>query len=392
MTWSGSWQTATGCRGFSDAEAESAVAKALVAFLIVVVLLFVVPSMVPGLVAATGPLLLVAAAVAAVLFVPGLRRFALAVLVIGAIGAYAVSTLSSGFQAARARVAAAAVVPGMSFEGMFRAYLAEDWRPFAAGTPWWTFGQGTKPCCIRAGDVQQGQLGDCWLLAAMAAVANTNPIAIRDAIQANGDGTYTVRLFLAQNGQLVPKGIRVAPAFPEYRTTLYQRLTWDTRFAYAQPGDVSDEAWVMLIEKAAAAALHNGDYTKLDNGNGFDGLQMLTGRPVTALEPRRLTPDALAARLTSLERAGVPVITGTFASNKIVESGPNPLLVGKDASLNQQHMYYFLHFDPATRRVTVGNQHQREKTNVLTLQEFQFAFAGLYYNDFRASGDGCTCP
>lgn len=41
-------------------------------------------------------------------------------------------------------------------------------------------------------DIDQGDFGDCWLLAALGSTALTNPDKIKDLITDNGDGTYTV--------------------------------------------------------------------------------------------------------------------------------------------------------------------------------------------------------
>jgi hypothetical protein len=362
----------------------------LIGFLVIVVLIFTLLAS-PGLVGSAGPLLFLALAVLAVIFVPAVRRFAIGIVVLAVLGYMAYSAANERYQAARSQVAASVSAPLSITEGGFEATVkrafAEKWRPFIAG------GSGSS-CCIQPGDVQQGHLGDCWLLASLAAIARTNPGAIKGAIQSRNDGTYTVTLFPEQNGSLARRDIHINTAFPEYPTTLLQYLkisSKESRFPYAQPGDDNEEAWVMLIERAAA--LVHGSYEKLDDGSGLEGLQLVTGRKAQEFEPRKLTPDALAAKLTELERNNDPVTAGTFKPNQIVESGPNPLLIGNetDATLNSGHLYYFIHYDPATRKVTVGNQHERNKTNELTLQEFQFAFTRVFYTDLPNAGDGCRC-
>jgi hypothetical protein len=55
----------------------------------------------------------------------------------------------------------------------------------------------TNPLFSAAGpavaDVRQGQLGDCWLLSGLAAVAQDNPTALRQNMVDFGDGTFGVR-------------------------------------------------------------------------------------------------------------------------------------------------------------------------------------------------------
>lgn len=124
----------------------------------------------------------------------------------------------------------------------------------------------------RALDVDQGGLGDCWLLAAMAAVAHRDPEHIENRIQARTDGNFDVRV-----GN---ETIRVQPTFP------------DAGYADPTPNRQSDTLWVALLEKAFAH--REGGYDDLEGGNPGEAMQLLTGRRSTRTSIRSSTdPDDL---------------------------------------------------------------------------------------------------
>ncbi len=52
-------------------------------------------------------------------------------------------------------------------------------------------------------DVRQGEVGDCYFLAALGEIALQNPTAITNMFIVNGDGTYTVRFFNGSQAQYV---------------------------------------------------------------------------------------------------------------------------------------------------------------------------------------------
>ena len=58
-------------------------------------------------------------------------------------------------------------------------------------------------------------MGDCYFIAAMGSIADTDPQAIENMFIDNGDGTYTVR-FYAQNavGTYVPDYVTVNSTLP----------------------------------------------------------------------------------------------------------------------------------------------------------------------------------
>jgi hypothetical protein len=121
---------------------------------------------------------------------------------------------------------------------------------------------------IDPNDVNQGLLGDCNLLAPMAAVARANPEAIRRLISARPDGSYDVTLYYKDHfwSDLTAHTVNVTSQF-------YTDATGNP--LYAHYGDTG-ELWVMLIEKAFAR--HMGSYGDAVGALwDREGLELLTG-------------------------------------------------------------------------------------------------------------------
>ena len=89
-----------------------------------------------------------------------------------------------------------------------------------------------------ADDIHQGTVGDCYLMAGLAALAKANPNAIRQTITDLGDGTYAVRFY--KKGQ--PAYVRVDAGLP---------LDASRRMPYAGLGR-DGSLWAALVEKAYA--------------------------------------------------------------------------------------------------------------------------------------------
>jgi len=102
-------------------------------------------------------------------------------------------------------------------------------------------------------DVSQGAVGDCYYLATLASLADTDPQTIRQAITELGDGTYAVRFY--RNGQA--QYVRVDGDLP---------VTAAGYLPYADLGK-SGALWVPLMEKAYAFFRTGGNsYSSLDGG------------------------------------------------------------------------------------------------------------------------------
>lgn len=112
------------------------------------------------------------------------------------------------------------------------------------------------------GDIEQGQLGDCWLLSALGVVAVKSAILKHLFVKVDGvRGEYRLRFYLEGK---------------------WEEVTIDDRFPCGADGKPifghckdSEEIWVLVIEKALAKLL--GTYEALDGGYLEEGVVMLTG-------------------------------------------------------------------------------------------------------------------
>ena len=89
-----------------------------------------------------------------------------------------------------------------------------------------------------ASDVNQGDTGDCYFLASLAAFAGQRPQLIRNSVADLGDGTYAVEFY--SKGK--PVFVRVNDAFS---------VGSFHGFKFAQPG-INGTVWAMVMEKAFA--------------------------------------------------------------------------------------------------------------------------------------------
>jgi len=118
---------------------------------------------------------------------------------------------------------------------------------------------------IDPGDLAQGAVGDCWLVAALACAAE-HPGAIRKAFltsEYNSRGRYRVRLFDGQAKAWVV--ITIDDRIPCKKGTkepLYMKMK-------------GNELWAVLLEKAFAKFC--GSYNALDGGWAMWGWRALTG-------------------------------------------------------------------------------------------------------------------
>lgn len=148
-------------------------------------------------------------------------------------------------------------------------------------------------------DVVQGHIGNCYLVAALQAIADTAPERLAVLCHANGNGTWTVTL---------PNGRRTVVS-PDVVVDVHGKAV----FARRPPrGEV--ELWPLLLEKAYAQ-LHGG-WREIVSGHAYDAIELFTG--VRAQVVRGADLDL--SRLDRWCRSGAAMIAGTIP----VPAGQDP--------------------------------------------------------------------
>jgi hypothetical protein len=151
---------------------------------------------------------------------------------------------------------------------------------------------------ISVADINQGQIGDCFLLSSIGELALFHPAAIMNMIHANPGGTETVTLHKASTGTLPgfgttsfePIGVTVSNSFPSYAVN--NGANQDVVGGFK-------EIWPQVLENAVATL--DGGYSAIANGgNPIIAMEELTGESATYMLPAALT----LANLDSFVAAG----------------------------------------------------------------------------------------
>ena len=175
-----------------------------------------------------------------------------------------------------------------------------------SGTPFVTGAGDTAD--VDANDVKQGGLGDCGLLAPLAAVARANPAKIRSMISARPDGSHDVTLHYKD----WPWSSRTAHTI-NVTSRLYTNASGTPLYAgYGDLGPAGPELWVALIEKAFAKSV--GGYAGAWGGLGSEGgsgLELVTGNDATSAGVRDGTEDAVLTAISGALAAGDAVVAST---------------------------------------------------------------------------------
>jgi hypothetical protein len=192
---------------------------------------------------------------------------------------------------------------------------------------------------VSVADINQGQLGDCFLLSSIGEEALFHPSAITNMIHNNGNGTETVTLYTDARGRLPTFG---STSFKATAVTIINSFPADSVDSDAKQdvAGTQKEIWPQVLEKAVATL--DGGYDAIANG-GYPALAMeeLTGHVANSMSAANLT----LAMLQSYVSAGDLITLDTSSRGTL----PYGLVSG--------HCYMFekLNGSGASATVTLGN-------------------------------------
>ena len=217
---------------------------------------------------------------------------------------------------------------------------------------------------ISVNDLHQGQIGDCFLVAAIGELALTHPGAINSMIHANSNGTETVSLHTDRNG-----------ALPTYRSTAFSQIAITVNNVFptyainngAAQGVVGNqkEIWSQVLEKAVATL--DGGYGAIAyGGNPTVAMEQLTGHSATFMSPASLTLGMLQGFMAAGDlivmdtpsRSGLPynLVGGhAYMFEKVVMSGGAAMVqLGNPWGFNQPALIPLSQLSKGIAEVDIG--------------------------------------
>jgi Flp pilus assembly pilin Flp len=232
-----------------------------------------------------------------------------------------------------------------------------DGKPFIDG------GGDGRP--VHPSDLSQGQLGDCYFVAALAALAHSKPGAIEQGIKDNGDGTYTVTFYDRGLFGTDTVKIKVTPDFP-YK---------DGRWVFIKPGDAEGakaELWPMLYEKAFAQ--WKGGYKAIGGGGSSDDvMSYITGQSADWNRTTGIFSDMSFSDFADKFDANVTV-AGTQSKDDAKGKA-----VFDDGRLVANHAYWVESVDRDKQTVTVRNPWGWDRAPItLSWSDFKQGFSTVY--------------
>lgn len=181
---------------------------------------------------------------------------------------------------------------------------------------WWEFWKDAKP---NSDEISQGGVGDCFLLASLAAIAVKDPDTLKKMIRQH-KRTQATWVSFYDNGKPALVG-PVDNLFPIYKKGTKQGdKDLGGQSAFAQTiGGPPPPKWPLIIEKAYTIKFRKGSYGDLNSGgHPSHAMTAITGRPshwfvVDPKEPQFKT-ELDFSEILKWDTNGQPIVIGTKAA------------------------------------------------------------------------------
>ncbi len=208
-----------------------------------------------------------------------------------------------------------------------------------------------------ASDVQQGDLGDCYLIAAMGAVAHEIGGLIDEIVTETGETTFSVRLFDPETGAETLYAVDIE--------NLPTRFDGTLEFAKSTQ---AGEWWVAVIEHAYVQAFGEGVYANIASGQPGRALSALTGGESKSRE----TSAAIIGWMIQAKRKNHPMVALSREHEFVREAGIYP-----------RHGYTVLEMSRTSVQLKNPHADEGERSDVFTLskEEFIMNFGSVVFND-----------
>lgn len=290
----------------------------------------------------------------------------------GAVLATALGNLATGTSAANAdeliqKWFLGGDLPSPIFDNSLTASYSVDARP--------VYDLSGKP---SINDINQGDLGDCYLLASLAEVAQCEPDTIKSMITDNGNDTYGVRFYINAN--------------PVY-VTVNRQLPFLADGHAA--GNSSPDLWSSLVEKAYVELNSEPGFLDHTAGNVYDLIDSGWADPITQITGRTVQTFDSAYYSASSWAQLKSIFVNAIQNNQEVDLAS----YGDAKSAGQQtfvagHMFSSIGYDSATGEFVVRNPWGSE-TGQYWATQFEATMADIFNvrgTMFVASAGAAAAP
>ncbi len=167
---------------------------------------------------------------------------------------------------------------------------------------------------VAVSDINQGQIGDCYLLSSIGEIVLTDPSFITNMITQNSNGTETVKLYAFETVKVGHSSITELVATTKTVTNNFASYSVDNGASQDVVGGVK-EIWPQVLENAFAQL--GGGYSSIMNGGSpVYAMEELTGNAATWYSPTQFgsTAAQVTANFNTLIKANDMIVLDTSMS------------------------------------------------------------------------------